>query len=1361
MKHLFCGLLIVLSPVFGLAQDNNAHWAVQMEDPNVNFYEVQSAFESYWSEHEIEKGKGFKQFKRWEHFVEPRVYPSGERIDVKATWDALQDEDPRITGAGNRAAGVWSYFGNTSVPNGGGAGRVNMVRTDPGDPNCWFACAPGGGIWKTINQGASWTLLNTDLLASIGVTDVAIDHTNNQTLYIATGDGDAGDTYSLGVLKSTDGGSSWNSTGLNWSVTQTRRINRLVMHPSDPTVLVAATSNGIYKTTDAGTSWNQELSGNYKDVQFHPSNTAIMYAVGNSDDFYRSTDTGNSWSQVTNGLPTSGVSRMALAVTPANDQYVYILAGSSANQGFQGVYRSTDEGNTFSTMATTPNLLGWSSTGSDTGGQAWYDLTIAADPVDANTVYVGGVNVWKSTNGGSSWTCTGHWYGADGLPYVHADQHGFYFIPGTTTLLVANDGGIFRTTDGGNTFSDLSSNLEVAQQYRLGVAQTNQNIVITGWQDNGTNLKNGANWNEVIGGDGFECIVDHTDDNIMYGALYYGRIYKSTAGGSGFTQIVASNGTGVNSGGAWLTPYVMHPSDPELLHIGKSTVYTSIDGGGSWTAGGAIAGGNINALAVAPSNANYIYCSKGSAMYRSTDGSNYTSISGLPNLYITYITVDPANENRVWVTLSGYTAGQKVYFSDDGGASWTNFSDGLPNIPANCITYHVGTNDALYVGTDAGVYYRDDTFTSWQPYKDGLPNVVVSELEIHYNSNTIVASTYGRGLWHAPLFTLPALDAGIVSVDAPQGTVCDANFVPSVTIGNFGDNDLTSVDMAYGVQGGTTYNYTWTGLLSTGETALVTLPSINEGTGAFIFEALLTGVNGLPGDESASNDQGSSDFFVTGGNNFLNLNLLTDCWASETSWAIVDDLGQVIYSESGYINDTNYDFSICLADGCYELIVYDSYGDGLSGGDTGGCAANGDFTLTDDQGIVLAELAVPNFGFEEVHAFCVPFVIIPGCMDPVADNYDPNANEDDGSCVYSCTQLDFNLLTDCWGGEVSWELTDDLGTVLFSAAGGTYASQTNFVESFCLNDGCYTFTIFDSFGDGLAGIASGCAIDGDYSMVDGLGNIIFEMDVPNYGASASHSFCVQVGIDGCTNPVACNYDPNATSDDGSCILPDGCTDVNACNYDSAAQCDNGSCLLPDGCTDPTACNFDPAANCDDGTCILPDGCTNSIACNYDPAAVCDDGSCVLPNGCTDPAACNFDPGASCDDASCTYPSITCYEDNDGDGYGNIDVSIIACALPAGYVLDNTDCNDLDQTMYPGAVGTGSDIDNDCNGVVEEDEVAPCLGDFNSDGFRNVADLLTMLAEFGCVGCMTDMDGDGATDTSDMLTFLSLFGVDCP
>ncbi|MCB0762961.1 MAG: hypothetical protein KDC12_15655, partial [Flavobacteriales bacterium] len=712
MNHLFRAFLTFIAfslTMWSFGQSPNDHWAQKMKNPNVNFYEVQEAFNTFWEGKEVTKGQGYKQYKRWEQFWEQRLYPSGERIAPDHVYNEWMNAQKSMVQVGG--GGMWTYFGNTSVPsNGGGAGRINMVRTHPTDANTYFACAPGGGLWKSTNAGGSWTLMNTDNLTSIGVTDVVVDPTNTNVIYMATGDGDAGDTYALGVLKSTDGGNTWNPSGLSWTVQQTRRISRLIMHPTNSSILFAATSNGLYRTTDAGGSWTQIVSGNFKDVEINPGDATIVYAVSNSSNFYRSTDTGTSFTAITSGVPSSGVSRLAIAVSPDAPNTVYILAGAS-DASFEGFYRSTDAGLNFTLMVNSPNMLGWNDDGSGGGGQAWYDLAIAADPLDADVVYIGGVNVWKTSDGGSNWSCVGHWYGANGTPYVHADIHGMHFVPGTSTLLVGCDGGVFRSTDGGNSFQDLSANLEIGQIYRLGTAQTNVNMVISGWQDNGTNLKNGANWSRVIGGDGFESAIDYTNQNIQYGALYYGQIFKSTGGG--FNTIVNSNGTGVHQGGAWLTPYILSPNDPNTMYVGKSGVYKSTDGGANWSTLVELPGGDCNGLAVAKSNENYIYASKGSTLYRTTDGTNFSAVSGLPGLYITYIAVDPADENRVWVTLSGYAGGEKVYFSADAGSTWTNYSTGLPNIPANCIAYMEGSSDALYLGTDAGVYYRDQSFGSW------------------------------------------------------------------------------------------------------------------------------------------------------------------------------------------------------------------------------------------------------------------------------------------------------------------------------------------------------------------------------------------------------------------------------------------------------------------------------------------------------------------------------------------------------------------------------------------------------------------------------------------------------------------------
>lgn len=209
---------------------------------------------------------------------------------------------------------------------------------------------------------------------------------------------------------------------------------------------------------------------------------------------------------------------------------------------------------------------------------------------------------------------------------------------------------------------------------------------------------------------------------------------------------------------------------------------------------------------------------------------------------------------------------------------------------------------------------------------------------------------------------------------------------------------------------------------------------------------------------------------------------------------------------------------------------------------------------------------------------------------------DDNPTNNAGSSAFDVASGDTDIIltinTDCWGGEVSWDFVDDLGNVVASGPGTAYGNETNYVENLTLSCGCFTFNIYDSYGDGMYGSQwGGCNVDGDYEVTDNFGNLLVEMTAPNsdYGSQATHVFCVPVPTDtGCTDPLACNYNPAATIDDGSCTYP-GCTDASACNYDASAGCDDGSCLLPDGCTDGAACNFDPAATCDDGSCCL-DNC---------------------------------------------------------------------------------------------------------------------------------------------------------------------------
>ena len=743
-------LLILLLFPFTLFSQS---WIDMMQDPNNNFYDTQKEFEDYWRTKTIEKGKGWKQFKRWENFIRPRVFPDG----IQHPELLFQENQIINNNAFNMTPpNIWSQIGPDNVPleSSGrkrGIGRVNTIAFHPTNPNIIYIGAPAGGFWKSINGGQTWET-TTDFLTNLGVSDIAINPNNPDEIYIITGDRDGGDTYSYGLMKSLDGGASFTTTGLSFNITNYYRGNRVLIDPNNTDVIIVATSNGIYRSSDNGVNFAHTLSSiNMTDIEFHSTNTNIIYGAskGNTS-IYKSLDNGINWFQAGNGLPsTNNVVRACVAVTPDNPSVVYALFGDN-NNGFYGLYKSTDEGANWTQQSDSPNLLGWSTTGSDNDGQAWYDLALAVDPNNEQIVFVGGVNCWKSTNGGQSWNINTHWYGGGGAEYMHADIHMLKYNLLDNRIYSGNDGGLYFS-DNGITWTDISDGLQISQFYSLGVSQTVQDKVITGSQDNGTLLKEPSNWSAVIGGDGMECIIDYTNANIMYGEVYYGDIRKSTNGGNSFSSIAPSNN------GAWETPYELDKNNPNIIYAGYDELYKTADGGNNWSVitNGETNGGKIDEIGISASNPDVIYFTDGANVFKTTDGgNNWIQINNnLPYKYISYIIVHPTDENKAWVTFSGYTSGEKVYKTLDGGNNWINISGTLPNLPVNCI--ELDKNDSLetvYIGTDLGVYRSDSTLNDWNQFNNNsLPNVIVTELEIQYQSNKLIAATYGRGLWNINL----------------------------------------------------------------------------------------------------------------------------------------------------------------------------------------------------------------------------------------------------------------------------------------------------------------------------------------------------------------------------------------------------------------------------------------------------------------------------------------------------------------------------------------------------------------------------------------------------------------------------------
>jgi hypothetical protein len=741
----------------------NAIWMAPNTD---DFAAIQQQAEAWFEQHgtgetgkegedDSEEGSSYNKWKRWEYINQDRLTSDGKITNFSArNWDAYEE----MGGGAERVTnGSWYFLAADSYTNGPsgynpGIGRIGCIAFHPTDVNTLYVGLPSGGLWKTSNHGGSWTPL-CDGLPANGVSGIAIDPSDANIIYILTGDGDAADTRSIGVLKSTNGGGTWAKTGLSWNVTDNNRGYKLMLDPANNNELWAVTTLGLYNSTDGGATWTNRIAGDWRDLEFRPGTSNTMY-LSSSNTFYRSLDGGANWTQITSGLPT-GEERVAIGVTPQNSNYVYVLCGPGGYGGsgtFRGLYLSTDGGSNFNLRASTPNILGSESNGTGSGNQSWYDLAIAVDRSNAAQLICGGVNTWRSVNSGTNWTNTSHWYQPSGLGYTHADIHALEINPLNNRLYCTSDGGVFYSDNVGTNWTDISSGIQPTQFYKIAGYPSNTNLIIGGTQDNGSDKYTGTStFTHMFGADGMDCMIDYNNSNILYSSYQGGGLMRSADGGNSFFTIAPTSGP-------WVTPYMMHPTTSTTIYGGfYGGVYKSTNSGSTWSNTGGVSG--AAELVHGVNDPNIIYASGGPTLYRSAvGGGSWTIISGgLPGYDITGIEIDHQDANQVWVTLAGYTAGQKVYKTENAAATtpvWTNISGTLPNTVVNCIeTSDLGSDDAIYIGTDIGVFYRDAVLGDWMPFTNWLPTVMVFDLEINDAYAIITAGTYGRGLWRSSTYT--------------------------------------------------------------------------------------------------------------------------------------------------------------------------------------------------------------------------------------------------------------------------------------------------------------------------------------------------------------------------------------------------------------------------------------------------------------------------------------------------------------------------------------------------------------------------------------------------------------------------------
>ena len=1004
---LSLAVVLVMTHLASSAQD----WSLGML-PGEDWGGAKGNFDAVWTDSIPERGKGFKPFNRWWKFAETRwAYGSmSSGLQSSAPWKATALEREGRASRSIPIAPVWSQAVPDGVPLQGGAGRVNRVLIDPSDTSHWIACAPSGGLWSSQNSGVSWTIMGTADWAGMGVSDVALHPSNPQVLLAATGDSDFGSAYGIGVMKTEDSGATWSPTGLAFGLSETATVNRIHRKEGAPSQILAATSDGIWVSVDDGETFTQTLEGQCSDLVPHPGAPEVWHAALRPGEVHRSTDGGWTWSPVP-GMPNPfSVSRYALATSPMAPNEVWAIGAKASTQGLQGIYHSTDSGATYNALDNIPNLLGYTVSGNDLGGQGFYDLALAVNPSDPNHIVAAGVNLWASFDGGSLWQCTGHWYGADSVPEVHADHHAVTFIPGTSDIVSAHDGGISRVHNG--QIQDLSEGLNIGQVYHIGHSEVKKEQLLSGWQDNGVNFLSGSTHAKVIGADGFHCLIDPVDPSTLYAAEYFGKTHRSSDGGWSWEPWIGGNESGVDERGDWDTPMAFSPSQDNRIYVAKRRVYWTQDEGVTWGQTEALAGSQIQMLALSPSDDSTLIVAKGVNAFRTENLLSWSPLMGLPGLPVTDALIHKDADSSFWVSFGGYDPTDRIWKTLDAGQTWTGNGAGLPALPVNVMTQDTLSGD-LYAGTDAGVYVLPLGNAEWTPYKAGLPEVVCSDLSIRYSTHELLLATYGRGLWKAPLHTVPQRDAAAMGILGASASACGAR--PSVTlkVRNAGTDTLVSASVLWNLSDTVHYgfilapNHTiqlpWTEATPTslpwGESLTARLLDVVSASGGVANGELEAGEDAVPENDVAQvrwehRDHTGPVVFQT----------TADCFGLQTSWQVSDSSGLEWARRQHFDNEAITGDTLCLSHGCFTVLLNDGGGDGLAGAT---CGMIGDLNILSVEGDNVWTLSDPglpdpNFGASASAFICLPLEGAFGCTDLEACNFNPVAELDNESCEYDC-----------------------------------------------------------------------------------------------------------------------------------------------------------------------------------------------------------------------------------------------------------------------------------------------------------------------------------------------------------------------
>jgi len=687
-------------------------------------------------------------------------------------------------------------------------------------PTTFYAALATGGLWKTENNGITFEVLFEDE-GAISIGDIAVDQNNPDILWVGTGEANNSRTayYGDGIYKSTDGGSTWESMGLK----ESGHIGRIIIHPDNPEIVwVAALGHlysenkerGVYKTTNGGKNWKKVLdikdhgkNIGVVDLAIDPSDPDVLYAAaydkvrrpwtfnagGPGSGIYKSTDGGKKWDKLGGGLPEGMLGRIGIAVSDSDPSIVYAniennnIEGVSDeeryNQLLNGippegrekgdeVYRSDDKGLTWRKVSPDGEDVG--------GGPAYYYQQMAIDPLDPDHVYVLGVRMWETTNGGKEWNRPFNFGG---------DNHAMWIDPSNPEhIMLGYDHGMGISYDGGDNWYHPDFK-DVGQFVAVGYDMAFPYNVYGGMQDNGSvrgpsTKKDGSDiqledWENVGGGDGMYNVVDPDNNRYLYNESQFGPISR--------LDLITGESKSIRfremDRWAWNAPIVISPHNSSVIYHAGNRVVKSVNRGESWTLispdlttddEAKIQGtGNIQYCTIVTMDESaakegiiWVGTDDGKVWVTINGGEEWNDVTGNipdhPGYWVSRVEPSHADPATAYITVTGYRRDDFkpfIWKTTDYGVSWTSIANGLPDEPLCVIREHPDNPELLFAGTTKAVYVSFDSGKTWNSLRNNMPYCPVEDIKIHPRENDLIVATHGRSIWIADISFLSEMDA--------------------------------------------------------------------------------------------------------------------------------------------------------------------------------------------------------------------------------------------------------------------------------------------------------------------------------------------------------------------------------------------------------------------------------------------------------------------------------------------------------------------------------------------------------------------------------------------------------------------------